>query len=702
MCKNRDIILKLLRTIVILMLMTVVISFPVYAEEETGTAGSSLGKEVLEEPDEEIEENDSLTRSAKAARATGWVQDNVGWRYYFSNGQYYKNTWFQNPGDNQWYWFESDGYIAKGWRKVKGAWHYFKDSGYWVEQSQYSKYENGTLKGIDVSKWQANINWQAVKQDGIQFAFVRLGASGKDQNLDPYFEKNMKEAKQAGIPVGVYYYSKATTVDMAIKEAQFTINHMKGYLVSYPVVIDVEDTVQQNLGKNNLAKIIKAFCDEIRAAGYTPMLYTNENWYRNYINMNMLAGEELWVARYNYYYDTAIPRGIWQSSSTSRVNGVSGNVDINFGYKDYTRIVTPRTSALPSYANSSGQWITDSRGKWYQYYGGGYPANKWEQIRGKWYWFDKNGYVTTGWQSIWGLWYYMDSSGAMTTGWQYVGGRWYYMNSSGAMLTGWQSIGGQWYYLSSSGVMLTGWQDIGGQRYYLSASGAMVRGWVKINGVYYYLSNSGAMVRGWVKINGIYYYLSDTGVMVTGWQNIGGQRYYFNASGAMVTGRQYIDGKYYEFGSDGSLKNDSSGGVKAGWQYIGGKWYYINSSGTKLTGWQYIGNHWYYLDSSGVMLTGWQDIGGQRYYLSASGAMVRGWVKINGVYYYLSNSGAMVRGWVKINGIYYYLSDTGVMVTGWQNIGGQRYYFNASGAMVTGRQYIGGKYYNFKSDGSLI
>ena len=101
MCKNRDIILKLLRTIVILMLMTVVISFPVYAEEETGTAGSSLGKEVLEEPDEEIEENDSLTRSAKAARATGWVQDNVGWRYYFSNGQYYKNTLFQNPGDNQ-------------------------------------------------------------------------------------------------------------------------------------------------------------------------------------------------------------------------------------------------------------------------------------------------------------------------------------------------------------------------------------------------------------------------------------------------------------------------------------------------------------------------------------------------------------------------------------------------------------------------
>ncbi len=623
--KNNGVIYsKIIKTIVFILLLCGFTVFPVYAEEETETAGSSLGKEVLEEDNAEM-------YSERAARAAGWVENSTGWRYYDSNGQYLKSVWWVDPSGKK-YWFEADGYMATGWRKIEDSWHYFTKDGYWIDQSQYSKYENNTLKGIDVSKWQAGIDWKAVKKDGIQFAFIRLGFSGNDQNLDNYYEKNMKEANEAGIPVGVYYYSKATTVEMAIKEAQFTIDHMKGYLVSYPVAFDVEDDVQKKLGKDTLAKIIKAFCDEIRAAGYTPMLYTNEDWYKNCINMGALQGEELWVARYNYYYDTAIPRGIWQSSSTSRVNGVSGNVDIDFGYKDYTKIVTPRTSAVESYKRTNGTWVQGSNGKWwYQFISGGYPADKWEQISGKWYLFDKSGYMLTGWQAVGGKWYYLDSSGVMKTGWQSIGGKWYYLNGSGVMLTGWQKIGNTWYYLNSSGVMLTGWQSIGGK--------------------WYYLNSSGAMAIGWLQIGTARYYMSDSGVMLTGWQSIGGKWYYFNGSGAMVTGWQKIGNVWYYL--------DTSGVMLTGWQSIGGKWYYLSGSGAMKTGWLQTGSTWYYLDGSGVMKTGWLQIGSTWYYLDGSGAMKTGWQTVNGAKYYFYSSGAMATGERVIDGVTYNFGSDG-------------------------------------------
>lgn len=585
---------RLIWVIIAVLSVWIFVSFPAYAEEETETAGSSLGKEVLEK---EIEGEDFDAYSDgpfRAARAVGWVKNSVGWRYYDSSGQYLRSRWYKHT-DGYYYWFEADGYMATGWRKVQGSWHYFTSNGYWIDQSKYSRYENGTLKGVDVSKWQGDINWQSVKQDGIQFAFVRLGYTVNYQNLDPYYEKNMREAKAAGIPVGVYYYSKATTVETAIKEAQFTIDHMSGYLVSYPVVIDIEDAVQQNLGKDKLAEIIKAFCNEIRAAGYTPMLYTNENWYRNYINMNALSGEEFWIARYNYYYDTAIPRGIWQSSSESRVNGISGNVDIDFGYKDYTKIVTPRTEAISGYTKSGGRWMEDSIGKWYQYNGGGYPANKWERISGKWYWFDKRGYMTTGWQEIYGLWYYMDNTG----------------------------------------VMQTGWQDIGRNRYYLSGSGAMVAdSWFRDSGKWYYLSSSGAMVKGWLKLGSGWYYLNSTGVMQTGWQRVGSSWYYLNGSGVMQTGWQKIGGAWYYL--------NSSGVMLTGWQKLWGTtWYYMNSSGVMQTGWQNIGRSRYYLNSSGAMVTGWLQTGGKRYYLNNAGVMLTGRQYIDGKYYYFESDGSL-------------------------------------------------------------
>lgn len=370
-------------------------SLSAHAQEEVGTAGSSLGKEA-----EEYQDTQTYSR---ARTVEGWIKDT-------SNGKW-------------WYQYSDGSWPATSWRRINGSWYYFDSNGYWVDNNAC---ETGSIKGIDVSQWQGYIDWQAVKNDGIQFAFVRAGHGG--HTLDTCFQQNMVNANAAGIPVGVYFYSTAQNEAQAVQDAQFVIRSMKGYLVSYPVVIDLEDSSQAHLSKQQIGRIAKAYCDEIRAAGYTPMVYCNENWYRNMIDVSMVSDVEMWVARWGNTYSSDIPRDIWQSCSTGRVAGINGNVDIDFGYPDYTKIITPRTEPQEGYVMTGGMWVKDSIGWWYQLFAGGYPANEWQNIGGVWYWFDANGYMATGWRQIGGNWYYMNGSGAMTTGWQLIGNSWYYMD----------------------------------------------------------------------------------------------------------------------------------------------------------------------------------------------------------------------------------------------------------------------------------
>ena len=373
-------------------------SIPAHAEAETNTAGSTMGKETTAE--------DGIATYANVQE--GWKQDSKGWWYQYSNGAYPKSTW----------------------RQIKGKWYYFNSNGYWVDNNRH---ETGTIKGIDISEWQGDIDWSAVKNDGYEYAIVRLGYSYRSNNLlkfvkDKKYDQNMKNANAVDIPVGVYLYSKAKTVDEAKAEAQYIINTMQGYQVSYPVVFDLEDPSQSNLGKNQLGAIAKAFCTDIRRAGYTPMLYCNEYWYSSLIDVTQLKNVDKWIARYANTYTETIDRDIWQCCATGRVSGIDGDVDIDFSYKDYTETITPK-----KYAEVS-KWIQDENGWWYRYGNGEYPAGGWEKIKGIWYLFDSDGYLLTGWQKISGKWYYMNENGAMQTGWQKIGGKWYYMNGSGVWI----------------------------------------------------------------------------------------------------------------------------------------------------------------------------------------------------------------------------------------------------------------------------
>ena len=137
---------------------------------------------------------------------------------------------------------------------------------------------------------------------------------------------------------------------------------------------------------------------------------------------------------------------------------------------------------------TTGTWKKDSKGWWYEYSNGSYPASKWEKIGGQWYYFKSSGYMAAGWQKDGGVWYYLESSGEMKTGWVKSGGVWYYLQSSGAMATGWIKDGADWYYMNSSGAMQTGWVKSGSKWYYLKSSGAMAVS-EKIDG--YYVNSNG-------------------------------------------------------------------------------------------------------------------------------------------------------------------------------------------------------------------
>ena len=196
------------------------------------------------------------------------------------------------------------------------------------------------MKGIDVSKWQGNIDWAKVKNSGVDFAIIREGYGKKDpKQVDKKFYDNYNGAKAVGIHVGVYHYSYADSVDDAIKEAQFCLENIKGLEMDFPIVFDIEDKEQLKLDNRQRTDIVKAFCSEIEKAGYYAMFYCNLSWLNNYlIKSELLPKYDLWLAQ----WDTNIPGvqcGLWQYSSTGKIDGINGNVDLNMAYKDYPSII---------------------------------------------------------------------------------------------------------------------------------------------------------------------------------------------------------------------------------------------------------------------------------------------------------------------------------------------------------------------------
>lgn len=457
--------------------------------------------------------------SGKAVRAADWHQATDGSWYYLNDDGSAAPGWLNSNGKwyyigedgkmavgwltvgNSLYYLGSDGVMQTGWQLIDGKWYYFGSGGAWISNNED---EAGTIKGIDVSVYQGTIDWQAVKQTGISFALIRAGHG--NHNKDTFFERNITGAAAAGIHTGVYYYSTAKNAAQAILDAQFVIDSLRGYKVDYPVAIDLEDSSQAALGKGTITGIARAFCDEIRRAGYRPMVYCNENWARNHIDLDAVGDVDLWVARYNGTKNDDIDREIWQAGSTTHLAGITANVvDVDFCYRDLTQ--PARTAADPSYVKTTEGWASDSTGNYYYSISSGAPrfvTSAWKQINGSWYYFNAAGYMQTGWAYINGLWYYLDlATGKMLTGWNVINGKWYYMNGSGEMQQScW--IGGYWFGQDGAWTYApTGsWQYGAGGWWFGDSSGWYAAGeWEKINGKWYYFDAAGYMLHDTV-ING--------------------------------------------------------------------------------------------------------------------------------------------------------------------------------------------------------
>lgn len=403
---------------------------------------------------------------------------------------------------------ENGEYAYSSWRQVDGQWYWFNTSGYLVDDHTD---EAGTYKGVDVSQWNGTIDWSSVAADGISFAFIRA-ASDFDYE-DPNFYENMQGAGAAGLARGVYYYSVATDTTRAVADADFLVSLLQkyGFSVEMPLVIDLEDEVQMGLSADQITAIAQAFCGEVAAYGYTPMVYVNENWAWSYINLDAVSAYK-WVAAWSLYTDST-GRQIWQSSNNGRVNGIRGNVDIDFSYVDPRSLTGSGVTSVGSSSSSPQGWSKNSSGAWSYY--------------------NSDGSWVTGWQKVGGSWYYMDGNGNMQTGWIKVNDRYYYLNSNGAMQTGWLKDGDSWYYLDESGSMRTGWTKVNDTWYYLRESGAMATGWVQVSGKWYFLNGNGTMRTGWLQLNGNWYYLGSDGAMVTGNRDVNGDFYYFAENGVM-------------------------------------------------------------------------------------------------------------------------------------------------------------------------
>ena len=211
------------------------------------------------------------------------------------------------------------------------------------------------LSVIDVSEHQGNIDWKKVRSAGVSGAMIRTGYGVSSPNqVDKQFYNNLSGCKIVGMPYGFYHYSYAMDVAGTEQEADFCLELIAGTAPQYPVAFDMEENTQAALGKAVCTDMAIAFCNKIRAAGYTPMLYTNLNWATNYIDMTRIdaAGIDVWMAQYNIQCDYKGAHTMWQYSSKAVIDGITANTaDMNWCYKDYTNgsAVIPTPKPKPSY-----------------------------------------------------------------------------------------------------------------------------------------------------------------------------------------------------------------------------------------------------------------------------------------------------------------------------------------------------------------
>ena len=269
--------------------------------------------------------------SYRAAAYADYYNDKVVFYKKVTSASTYKYTGWQNINGKT-YFYDKNGNVVTGEQVIQGARYNFASDGALITGS-------GTM-GIDVSKWNGNIDWNAVKNAGVSYVIIRCGYRGSTTGAmieDPKFKANIKGANAAGLKVGIYFFSQAVNEVEAVEEASMTINLIKNYSISYPVFLDVEPSGGRadGIDRNTRTKVIKAYCETIRNSGYTAGVYANKTWLSSYMNAGELSSYKIWLAQYNTTPTYSGKIDMWQYTSKGKVNGISGNTDLNLSYLGY-------------------------------------------------------------------------------------------------------------------------------------------------------------------------------------------------------------------------------------------------------------------------------------------------------------------------------------------------------------------------------
>ena len=202
--------------------------------------------------------------------------------------------------------------------------------------------QKNALFGIDVSKWNKEIDWMKVKESGVEFAIIRCGYRGSSSGAlveDPYFKKNMEGATKAGIKVGVYFFTQATNPVEAVEEASVVMMLCQPYKLSLPMFIDTEGAGgngrADQLDQETRTAVCDAFCETVKNAGYSSGIYASKSWLNNNLLMDKLEKQTVWLAQYSEKPTYDGEYQLWQYTSNGAIDGINGRVDLNLSYEDY-------------------------------------------------------------------------------------------------------------------------------------------------------------------------------------------------------------------------------------------------------------------------------------------------------------------------------------------------------------------------------
>lgn len=252
--------------------------------------------------------------------------------YIMSQAKYFYTGW--QTIDGKTYFYDKNGNPVTGTQIIQGVTYNFGADG------AIATTVNGSTFGIDVSRHNGTIDWNAVKASGVDYVIIRCGYRGSSTGAlieDQNFRANIKGATAAGLKVGVYVFSQAVNEVEAVKEASLAVSLVKGYNLTYPIFIDTESSGGRadKIDKATRTAVVNAFCQTVASAGYKPGIYASKTWFEDKLNMGAIGNYKIWLAQYSSAPTYKGRYDMWQYSCKGKISGIKGDVDLNYSYLGY-------------------------------------------------------------------------------------------------------------------------------------------------------------------------------------------------------------------------------------------------------------------------------------------------------------------------------------------------------------------------------